>query len=308
MSTPTSQAKPRRKKLARVVLPVLSLWLAYALVVQLGVAWEDRSAERDPDTDIRLGAEALWLGPEDAQRAVLFVHGFVGGSNNFGETPQKIAAQGWRVRVMLLPGHGTSPREFAQKRPEDLLNAVREELRALKIQHETVVLAGHSMGGALSTIMAAKEKPDGLILAAPYFGVTHHWYYGLRPEQWTRLASPFLPYVYKGTLFLQVNRKEAKKEIFSYTWIPMKGALTLTTLGEMARNDGVLSEVICPVLLIHSRGDVAASPEATETAFSKMAAKEKTLRWLERSNHHIFWDHEREDVSEAILSFLETLK
>ena len=206
---------------------------------------------------------------------------------------------------MLLPGHGTSPKDFAQCIPEDLITAVREEARAMREKHKTFVMAGHSMGGALSTIVAAEVKPDGLILAAPYFGVTYRWYYGLRPETWTRLASRLVPYVYKGKLFLQVNRKAAKADIFSYTWIPSKGLRTLVGVGERAKDKAVLSKIACPVLWLHSEGDVAASEAAAEAAVAQMASPTKETVRLVRSNHHIFWDYEREEVAEAILRFME---
>lgn len=282
------------------------VFLLYVGAAQIGVSIEDRYAERDSSA-IRIGAEERTLGPESAPAAVLFVHGFVGGGNNFGEMPEVLAARGWRVRVMRLPGHGTSPRDFARQSPDDLVSAVRKEAEELKRRYPKLVIVGHSMGGALSTIAASEVQPAGLVLAAPYFGITYRWYYGLRPETWTKLLAPVVPYVYKGRLFLQVNRKEAKAEIFSYTWMPSKGLRTLMEIGRRARQLEVLSKVHCPVLWLHSRGDAAAAPEAAQKAFDAMASESKEAIWLARSNHHIFWDYDREQVQQAILRFMESL-
>lgn len=297
----------RWKRYALIGLAVLVLiYLLYTGVSQVGVRIEDRSAERDSSA-IRVGAEERTLGPESAPAAVLFVHGFVGGGNNFAEVPEILSAHGWRVRVMRLPGHGTSPRDFARQSPDDLVSAVRTEAEQLKQRYPKLVLVGHSMGGALSTIVASEVQPAGLVLAAPYFGITYRWYYGLRPETWTKLLAPVVPYVYKGRLFLQVNRKEAKAEIFSYTWMPSKGLRTLMEIGRRARQPEVLSKIHCPVLWLHSHGDAAAAPEAAQKAFDAMASESKEAIWLARSNHHIFWDYDREQVKLEILRFMESL-
>lgn len=289
-----------------VALALLALLLtANACVSSLMVRHEEKTAPRDEETGILIGAEERDLGPEDADKAVLFVHGFVGGSNNFADLPDRVADAGWRVRCMRLPGHGTSPRDFAKTTPDELIEGVRREVKRLRAEYGTLVLVGHSMGGALSTIVASEIPVDGLILAAPYFGVTHHWYYGLRPETWSKLSAPFLPWMYKGKLFLQLNKREAKDEVFSYTWLPSKGVLTLTEIGRRANAPDVLKGVECPVLWIHSVGDVAASEEAARRAIDAMPAEEKKAVQLTRSNHHIFWDYEQDEVFRAILDFLE---
>lgn len=258
------------------------------------------------ENGILIGAEERDLGPARSTGGCLLVHGFVGGGNNFADLPERLAERGWHVRVMRLPGHGTSPRDFENLPADDLLQAVRDELIAMHRQHRTVVIVGHSMGGTLATLVASEIRVNRLVLAAPYFGVTYRWYYGLAPEDWNELLAPFVRWVYKGQLFLQVNRTEDKDRIFSYTWVPTKGVSTLTSLGRWANSSDVLARIAFPVLAIHSPGDVAASCEATRQAIDRMASPEKRTLWLERSNHHVFWDYEREQVVQAILDFVGT--
>ena len=97
-------------------------------------------APRNPDTGILIGAEPRDLGPVDAPVAVLFVHGFVGAGNNFADLPDRVAAEGSRVRVMRLPGHGTSPHDLKRVTADELLMAVFGEIEALR--------AGPRPGGA----------------------------------------------------------------------------------------------------------------------------------------------------------------
>jgi carboxylesterase len=276
---------------------------------------EDARVPRNPETGIMLGAEEFDVGPEpgEAKGAALLVHGYAGATNNFGELPDALAAHGWHVRAMRLPGHGTSPRDLEQRTPDELLEAVSGEARRLLGTYPKVVLVGHSMGGALCTLAAARESGagspvDGLVLGGAYFGVTYRWYYLLPPEAWIRLGRPFLRWVYKGTLFLQVNREEVKDEIVAYTWLPSKSGLTLVEVGRRANEPAVLDAVQCPVLMLHAPGDVAASPKAVTDAVDRMASSSKRTVWLERSNHHIFWDWDRETVVAEVIRFLDGLE
>ena len=293
-----------RKRVGLAVLGVLVACSAQALLSGMLADLWGRRAARDPETGVLVGAEARDLGPEDAACAALLVHGFLGAGNNFADLPEQLAAHGWRVRVMRLPGHGTTPRDLARTTAKELEHAVSAEARALREHHETVALIGHSMGGALCTLAAAEGEADAVVLAAPYFGVTHHWYYLLRPEQWVALTHHFVPWTYKGSAFVQVNRKEARKQILTYKWVPAQALVTLMAIGKKVRSPEVLASVQCPVLLIHSRADQAACPEAAARAFDAMPSARKRAVWLETSNHIIFWDLERQQVAEEILDFL----
>ena len=292
-------------------LPWLTIPVAgvagYRIVTNYLVTRYDRKADRDPATGFLRGAEPRTLGPEDASTAVLMVHGFVGAGNNFNDLPELLANRGMRVRVISLPGHGTSPRDLEKISPDSLYSRVREEFVSLRDTYGSVVLIGHSMGATLCALTAASENIDGLVLGAPYFGVTYKWYYIFKPETWTYLTRPLIRWVYKGNAFLRVNRREAKESIVSYRWVPLKGAAMLHEIGSKAQNDDIAANIACPVLLIQSRNDDAANWKRSERFFENIQSVEKRAVWLERSNHHIFWDFEHDKVAEEIISFVEDL-
>ncbi|MCF6286202.1 MAG: hypothetical protein L3K26_13570, partial [Candidatus Hydrogenedentes bacterium] len=60
-----------------------------------------------------------------------------------------------------------------------------------------------------------------------------------------------------------------------------------------------------PGLVLHSQGDEAASPDASAEAYGHIASTDKQMLWYtERSNHHLLWDYDAEDVVAKIVQFL----
>ena len=285
------------------LLALASVWAYNAISTNLAHRW-DAAQARDAETGVLDGAEPIVLGPADAQTAVVLVHGFIGASTNFGDLPNALARAGFRVHALRLPGNGTTPFDLIHTSGDDMLNEVLAELRRLKKEHARVVIVGHSMGGAISTLAAAEEPVDGLVLAAPYYRVTHQWYFLLRPETWSRLTEWAVRWTYKGDSFIRVARREAKDDIVSYRWIPSEATRAAGGLAQHARSAETLAKITSPVLMLHSPEDFAASPDAAEAALEIMASSDKTLLWLENSDHHLFWDHDREEAVAAILDFL----
>ncbi|MDR4497078.1 MAG: alpha/beta fold hydrolase [Candidatus Scalindua sp.] len=264
----------------------------------------DLRAPRNSSTGILPGAEERDLGNFNSTGAVLFVHGFAGGSNNFRDLPDRLAKLGWRVRVMRLPGHGTSPFDLEKQTTNKLIQSVRDELMVLKNHHQKIVVVGHSMGCALSSLAVRDVPVDKLVFGSPYFGITYKEYYILPVEVWVSLLDPIIRWVHKGSGSIQVNRKEAKKEIFSYKWLPLKGLKTLVEVGKRAKHKDVLLSIQSPILFFHSSEDRSASPKAALEAFHMVASQDKTLIWVNRSNHHVFWDFDREKVMKEIEEFV----
>jgi len=95
-------------------------------------------------------------------RTVCLVHGSGGSSEVWRHQAQRLADVA-RVIALDLPGHGRSGGEGAT-RIEDSVAAVRGLLDALDVR--SVVLGGHSMGGAVAQAFALAHPPRlaGLIL------------------------------------------------------------------------------------------------------------------------------------------------
>ena len=302
-----SLRKRWRPLLAYAVVLLAVLLVLFNLVSDALVSRYERTAEREPGTKYLKGMAPRTLGPEDTSRAALFVHGFIGAQSNFNTLPDAVAAAGWHVETMCLPGHGTSPREFERATAEELIAGVRERVVALKTRYETVVIVGHSMGGALTTIVAADTPVDGIVLGAPYFGLTWNHILGIDSGWLVRRAALFIRWVPGRRGHGPVSDPEGRKHIDCYGWIPTAGALTALEIGAKANEPAVLEALEIPVLALHGKKDSVTDPDATARAVEQMVNATVQTHWFEKSEHVLFWDYEKDLVEQEVLQFLEEI-
>jgi carboxylesterase len=103
--------------------------------------------------------------------AALLVHGFPGSPREMRPVAQVLHGMGWTTRGVLLPGFGPEIETMIEKHHTDWETAVNNALVELQRDHDTVIVAGISMGGALSIQAVAKHGADGLILFAPFWTI-----------------------------------------------------------------------------------------------------------------------------------------
>ncbi len=91
---------------------------------------------------------------------VLFIHGLgsVYNPSRDGEAARRLAASGFRVHLLFLPGQGSPPREV--KGYEDLAEWAMDYVRSRGINR--LVVVGHSLGGEVAKALAKKAKEEGL--------------------------------------------------------------------------------------------------------------------------------------------------
>jgi len=84
-----------------------------------------------------------------------------------------------------------------------------------------------------------------------------------------------IPYVIKTRQFIQVNDPAAKNRLFSYRVVPTRGTEILIETGALAKQVEILGSISCPVLMMISTGDMAASPEKAKEAFALIPPREQ---------------------------------
>ncbi|NOZ19483.1 MAG: alpha/beta fold hydrolase [Planctomycetes bacterium] len=281
------------------VLLVVAL-IVFSCASRGAVEREAASCERSPETGIIKGAEPFFI--ERGPRACLLIHGFTSSPAEVRELGERLAEAGFSVSCPLLPGHGTRPDDLETVTWRDWYHAVESEYLKLKQGHETVSVAGISMGAALALQLAREHHPHKLVLLSPYYRVTYKWYYLLPPEAYVDAGAFLFRYVNKmGRLML--NDKTAWKNHIAYNHVPTKAIQNLMALGRAVAD--APPEVRTPTLIIHARHDDAAAPEGAQAIHDALGSEEKRLVWLDNSNHIITLDYDKEIVNQAVLDFLK---
>lgn len=103
-------------------------------------------------------------------KGVLLVHGLGDSPYSFVDVAPALAEQGYLVRTILLPGHGTRPGDMLKVKHKDWIALVDKQIELLKQEVDDVYLGGFSTGGNLVYLQAAKDQDiKGLMLFSPGF-------------------------------------------------------------------------------------------------------------------------------------------
>ena len=226
----------------------------------------------------------------------LLVHGFTGSPPEMRGLGEYLATQGYTVRGPLLPGHGTSPEDMTTTGADDWLRGAEADLRRLQAACESVFVAGLSMGGVISLILASKYPVAGVVaLSTPaYLG---DWRVRLLP-----VLRYFVKWVPPNSRGPDPTDPETLGRLSSYERTPIAGVVELDRLvGRMRR---ALPRVIAPALVIQSTGDRHIPPESGQYIVDHLGSTDKTLHILHNSGHAITVDSEREIVWRAVGDFI----
>ncbi len=226
---------------------------------------------------------------------VLLIHGFTGSPASMLPWADHLAAEGYTVRLPLLPGHGTRWQDANRTTFDDWLAVVTGELRELRDTCRAVVVCGLSMGGTL-TLRLAELYPDamaGIVLVNPSV-MTLHWEARLLPV--LRRVLPSFPPI-AGDI-----AKPGVAE-YGYDRLPIKAMHSLWKTWPVVRAD--LAKVTAPLLLLHSRIDHTVEPANSQIVRAGVRSAEVTDIVLERSYHVATLDYDAELIFTSSVEFIE---
>jgi len=97
---------------------------------------------------------------ENAQFAVLMIHGIVGSPSHFKDLLPLIP-EDWSVFNILLDGHGAEVEDFARTDMDKWKAQVQKQLDEILLTHRKVLIIAHSMGTLLA-IREAIQRPESI--------------------------------------------------------------------------------------------------------------------------------------------------
>lgn len=123
----------------------------------------------------RMVTDILDRGTDEAGGSVILLHGLAANKKIMVYLAHAFADENLRVFVPDLPGHGRTPGPFLFSRAEMCSETfVRQLIAHGLIEPSRTILAGHSMGGAISERLAARIPVASVIAVSPAPMSTRH--------------------------------------------------------------------------------------------------------------------------------------
>lgn len=185
----------RLNAVALLAALIASAWLLVACAAMHGSVDRTESVnfaeyQRSTDAQVRARrlfqtqdpeAEITWNGPGEwrpasadgapASKGILLVHGLGDSPWSFHDLAHELVAQGFLVRTVLLPGHGTRPDDLVEVTFEQWRKVVQEQAAAMQRDVAGPVFLGGFSTGANLVLEVAYARPEiaGLVLFSPGF-------------------------------------------------------------------------------------------------------------------------------------------
>lgn len=234
------------------------------------------------------------LGSDDMmlfRKAILLVHGFAGGSYDYGELGNILEYRyNFDVYTFTLPGHDKTIISKVTK--DDWIKSAEDMIEKL-INHgyRSIYVVGHSMGGVIASHLAFKYKEvKKLVLAAPAFKYMK----------------------FKNDKFNLLETIKDRKEIFNNYSIdmiisrifkvPVKSAIEFMKLVDSYKDE--VKSITCPVLIIHGSEDYIVPEDSAIYVHNSVKSRVNVLINVDGADHNCFRGNRGDDVIKVIYDFL----
>lgn len=250
-----------------------------------------RSVRRQLEATAPVLPFAAPISVDAGEVAVLVSHGFTASPYSIRDWAMGFADAGYTVRAPRLPGHGTRWQDMNRTTWADWFATIEQAWLELRREHETVFVAGLSMGGGL-VLRLAELYPEvaGLILVNP--AVTS-------ADPAMRLL-PVLSRVLPGYSSIGSDIKRTLPDgtavdELSYDHTPVKAAYSMWRGWRDVRAD--LGSIRQPVLYFRSREDHVVDDTNLPMITAGISSGDVTVVWCEDSYHVATMDADAELIN-----------
>jgi carboxylesterase len=227
---------------------------------------------------------------------ILLVHGFTGSPASMRPWAEYLNQRGYTVKVPLLPGHGTTPRDLNLVKWQEWPAKVESDLQELLRTCRKVFICGLSMGGGTTLNIATRYSKDlaGIILVNPMIHVK------FVPHQLAWAISRFQKM--RDSVGDDIKRPGITE--YGYDALPAVGVYELLKMLHYTRKR--LHDVTAPMLLFHSVDDHTLPVTNTEIVMKGVGSRQKQRIELVNSYHVATLDYDQEVIFENSRLFIES--
>jgi esterase/lipase len=220
---------------------------------------------KDKQLEIQVNSPTEYKPTQPNGKAILLVHGLGDSPYSFKDIATHLAQQGYLVRTILLPGHGSRVGDLIQPSLEDWQGVVAHHTKLLKQEYDSVWLGGYSTGANLVTSQAINDpKISGLLLFSPAF----------------QPSSSAVQYAGLASYFVTWADQDPEDNVLRYNSLPMNGASVYYETSEVVREDLQDKNFDKPVFIMMSEGDSVIDTSFIQQVFTEsMPNPNNVLIW-----------------------------
>lgn len=237
------------------------------------------------------GAEP-WSSSKGGPHGVLVLHGFTGNPQSMRPLAEAFARAGFLVELPLLPGHGTTVADMIPTGWPDWSAAAETAYVDLAAKADKVVIAGLSMGGALTGWLGGRHpEAAGLVFINAL---------ATEPPGVRELVQSMIDA--GETVMDAIGSDIAKPDVreLSYDATPLRPLASMfEAADELAAS---FPRITCPVLVCNSPQDHVVPVTDSDYIAAHVAGPVERLT-MERSYHVATLDYDAEAIETSAVAF-----
>ena len=222
------------------------------------------------------------------ETGVLLIHGYCGTPPEMRGMGEYLAARGFRVHGALLAGHGTTPEELEGTSWRDWLASAEAQLDDLQGECRQVCVAGQSMGGTLSLLLAARRPAIRAVATCAALVNLGRW-----PELQIAIGRRLVRWHHPDRDSVDLWDKEAVKGLRSYNRRALVSHASLVQLYREALRSA--AQVRVPALVLQGLRD-SVVPPANAALIAAAIGPLAEVRYFERSGHAMSVDVDHDEI------------
>ena len=230
---------------------------------------------------------------------ILLIHGFTGSCAHMRPLADDLAARGYTVRTINLPGHALTEADMAKATWQQWLHAAKQAAYEMMQEVRVFTVAGLSMGGVLALLVAEQMKVDACVPISAPTAVKNP---GL---PFSRIAAPFYPRISWGPAtdrHIYID----KAYDFGYSGFPTAKGADLNRLIKMANRN--LFNIQCPILAVQSDADETIWEGSADRILREVSSKVRRKLWLHSMPHVVTLTPEYPAIAAAMDDLIQQAK
>ena len=222
---------------------------------------------------------------------VLLIHGFTGTCAHMRKLADELAALGYTVRTINLPGHALTEADMAKATWQQWLHAAKEAAYEMMQEVDTFTVCGLSMGGVLALLIAEQMKVDACVPISAPTAVKN------RMLPLAGIAAPVIRRIPWGPGGERHARLD-KRYDFGYSGFPTAKGADLNKLIQLARRN--LFGITCPILCVQSDADETIWEGSCDDILQNVSSTVRQKLWLHDVPHVCTISHELPSIVHAM--------